>query len=103
MALYHRAANNGEGQMIDVALYESVFNMMEGAVPEFDRYGMVREPAGSALQGISPTNAYPCADGRYVLIAGNGDSIFKRLMGLIGRDDLGNDARSDGVGQSRSG
>lgn len=93
MALYHRAANGGEGQMIDVALYESVFNMMEGAVPEFDRYGMVREPAGSALQGISPTNAYPCADGRYVLIAGNGDSIFKRLMGLIGRDDLGNDAR----------
>ncbi len=93
MALYHRAANGGQGQMIDVALYESVFNMMEGAVPEFDRHGMVREPAGSALQGISPTNAYPCADGRYVLIAGNGDSIFKRLMGLIGRDDLGNDAR----------
>lgn len=91
MALYHRAANGGQGQMIDVALYESVFNMMEGAVPEFDRYGMVREPAGSALQGISPTNAYPCSDGRYVLIAGNGDSIFKRLMGLIGRDDLGND------------
>lgn len=93
MALYHRAANGGQGQMIDVALYESVFNMMEGAVPEFDRYGMVREPAGSALQGISPTNAYPCSDGRYVLIAGNGDSIFKRLMGLIGRDDLGNDPR----------
>lgn len=93
MALYHRAANGGQGQMIDVALYESVFNMMEGAVPEFDRYGMVREPAGSALQGIAPTNAYPCSDGRYVLIAGNGDSIFKRLMSLIGRDDLGNDPR----------
>jgi formyl-CoA transferase len=91
MALYHRAANGGQGQMIDVALYESVFNMMEGAVPEFDRHGMIREPAGSAIQGISPTNAYPCVDGQYVLIAGNGDSIFKRLMSLIGRDDLGND------------
>jgi formyl-CoA transferase len=88
MALYNRT-NTGKGQMIDVALYESVFNMMEGAVPEFDRYGMVREPAGSALQGIAPTNAYPCKDGNYVLIAGNGNSIFKRLMTLVGRDDLG--------------
>ena len=90
MALFNRT-RTGKGQMIDVALYESVFNMMEGAVPEFDRYGMVREPAGSALQGIAPTNAYPCQDGQYVLIAGNGNSIFKRLMSLIGRDDLGND------------
>lgn len=90
LALYHRAANGGQGQMIDVALYESVFNMMEGAVPEFDRFGVVRQPAGSALPGVVPTNAYLCADGRYVLIAGNGDSIFKRLMQLIGRDDLGN-------------
>lgn len=81
----------GQGQMVDVALYESVFNMMEGAVPEFDRHGMVREPAGSALQGIAPTNAYPSSDGRYVLIAGNGDSIYRRLMHLIGRDDLGED------------
>ena len=93
MALYHRAANGGQGQMIDVALHESVFNMMEGAVPEFDRNGVLREPAGSALQGVAPTNAYPCSDGRYVLVAGNGDQIFKRLMGLVGRDDLGNDAR----------
>lgn len=91
LALYNRDARGGRGQMVDVALYESVFNMMEGAVPEFDRYGMVREPAGSALQGIAPTNAYPCRDGRYVLIAGNGNSIFKRLMTLIGRDDLGDD------------
>ena len=91
LALYHRAANNGQGQMIDVALYESVFNMMEGAVPEYDRHGMIREPAGSAIQGISPTNAYPCIDGQFVLIAGNGDSIFRRLMSLVGRDDLGND------------
>jgi formyl-CoA transferase len=91
LALYHRVANGGQGQMIDVALYESVFNMMEGAVPEYDRHGVIREPAGSALQGIAPTNAYPTADGRYVLIAGNGDGIFKRLMKLIGRDDLGED------------
>lgn len=89
MALYNRIAHSGKGQVIDVALYESVFNMMEGAVPEFDRLGMVREPAGSSLQGIAPTNAYPDKDGRYFLIAGNGDSIFPRLMSLIGRDDLG--------------
>jgi formyl-CoA transferase len=91
LALYHRVKNGGRGQMIDVALYESVFNMMEGAVPEFDRNGVIREPAGSAIQGISPTNAYPTKDGLYVLIAGNGDGIFRRLMSLIGRDDLGND------------
>lgn len=91
MALYHRAANGGKGQMVDVALYESVFNMMEGAIPEFDRHGVLREPAGSALQGIAPTNAYLCKDGQYVLIAGNGNSIFKRLMHIIGRDDLGDD------------
>ncbi|MFW7340563.1 CaiB/BaiF CoA-transferase family protein [Pollutimonas sp. H1-120] len=88
MALYNRVANSGKGQVIDVALYESVFNMMEGAVPEYDRLGVTREPAGSALQGIAPTNAYPSKDGSYFLIAGNGDSIFPRLMGLIGRDDL---------------
>lgn len=93
LALYHRAANGGQGQMIDVALYESVFNLMEGALPEFDRHHAMREPAGSALQGVAPTNAYPCADGRHILIAGNGDSIFKRLMQLVGRDDLGNDPR----------
>ena len=75
--------------MVDVALYESVFNMMEGAIPEFDRFGMLREPAGSALPGVAPTNAYPCADGQFVLIAGNGDSIYRRLMALVGRNDLG--------------
>ncbi|HWK69368.1 CaiB/BaiF CoA transferase family protein [Pollutimonas sp. M17] len=88
MALYNRLANSGKGQVIDVALYESVFNMMEGAVPEYDRLGVTREPAGSALQGIAPTNAYPSKDGSYFLIAGNGDSIFPRLMDLIGREDL---------------
>ncbi|NYT21979.1 CoA transferase [Alcaligenaceae bacterium] len=91
MALYNRLAHSGKGQVIDVALYESVFNMMEGALPEYDRLGMTREPAGSSLQGIAPTNAYPDKDGRYFLIAGNGDSIFPRLMSLIGRDDLGSD------------
>lgn len=91
MALYNRVAHSGKGQVIDVALYESVFNMMEGAVPEYDRLGMVRQPAGSSLQGIAPTNAYPDKNGRYFLIAGNGDSIFPRLMTLIGREDLGSD------------
>jgi formyl-CoA transferase len=91
MALHHRNRSGGRGQVVDVALYEAVFNMMEGAVAEYDRYGLVREPAGSALPGVAPTNAYPCADGRFVLIAGNGDSIFKRLMALVGRDDLGED------------
>ncbi len=91
MALYHRLANSGKGQVIDVALYESVFNMMEGAVPEYDRLGTIREPAGSALQGVAPTNAYPDKDGRYFLIAGNGDSIFPRLMSLIGNEAMGRD------------
>lgn len=91
LALYDRAVHQGKGQVVDVALYESVFNMMEGAVPEFDRHGMVREPAGSSLQGIAPTNAYPCLGGEYVLIAGNGDAIFRRLMALIARADLGED------------
>jgi formyl-CoA transferase len=90
MALYHRKANGGRGQVIDVALHEAVFNMMEGLVPEYSAFGAVREPAGSALAGIAPSNAYRCADG-VVLIAGNGDSIFKRLMQAIGREDLGLD------------
>ncbi|MBA4341632.1 MAG: formyl-CoA transferase [Methylibium sp.] len=80
----------GRGQVVDVALYESVFNCMESLLPEFSAFGAVREPAGSALPGIAPSNAYRCADGQ-VVIGGNGDSIFKRLMTAIGRDDLGND------------
>ena len=92
LALQERA-RSGEGQEIDVALYESVFAMMESLVPEYDAFGYVREPAGSALPGITPSNSYPCNDGSYVLIAGNGDSIYKRLMSLIERDDLGNDPR----------
>jgi formyl-CoA transferase len=90
MALYHRKVNGGQGQVIDVALHEAVFNVMESLVPEYSAFGAIREPAGSALPGIAPSNAYRCADG-VVLIAGNGDSIFKRLMQVIQRDDLGND------------
>ena len=92
LALQERA-RSGLGQEIDVALYESVFAMMESLIPEYDAFGYIREPAGSALPGITPSNSYPCNDGSYVLIAGNGDSIYKRLMSLIGRDDLGNDPR----------
>ena len=87
MALYHRKVNGGAGQVIDVALHEAVFNCMESLIPEYSAFGAVREAAGSALPGIAPSNAYPCADG-WVLVAGNGDSIFKRLMAAIGRQDL---------------
>lgn len=93
LALNHRNQNSGKGQCIDVALYESVFAMMESLVPEYDYFGYVREPSGSALPGIAPTNAYRTRDGKYVLIGGNGDGIFKRLMTLIGREDLGSDER----------
>jgi len=88
MALYHRKVHGGEGQVIDVALHEAVFNCMESLLPEYSAFGAVREAAGSALPGIAPSNAYKCSDG-YVLVAGNGDSIFRRLMDAIGRPDLG--------------
>jgi formyl-CoA transferase len=86
LALHHRNAS-GRGQVIDVALYEAVFNCMESLLPEYSAFGAVRGPAGSALPGIAPSNAYTCSDG-VVLIAGNGDSIFRRLMETIGRPDL---------------
>ncbi len=89
----------GQGQMVDVALYESVFNMMESLVPEFDYAGVVRERTGGALPGIVPSNTYTTADGENIVIAGNGDAIFKRLMQAIGRTDMANDpqlARNDG-------
>lgn len=91
--------HSGQGQIIDIALYEAVFNCMESLLPEYSAFGEVRQAGGSALPGIAPSNAYRCADGGYVLIAGNGDSIFKRLMGLISRTDLANDpalANNDG-------
>jgi crotonobetainyl-CoA:carnitine CoA-transferase CaiB-like acyl-CoA transferase len=101
LALQERQ-RSGLGQEIDVALYESVFAMMESLLPEFDATGQVREPSGSALPGITPSNAYRTCEGEYVLIAGNGDSIFKRLMGVIGREDLANHpamAHNDGRSQ----
>ncbi len=99
-ALYHRKVNGGKGQVIDVALHEAVFNVMESLLPEYSAFGAVREPAGSALPGIAPSNAYRCSDGGVVLIAGNGDSIYKRLMTAIGRVDLGNDPQlSDNAGR----
>jgi len=94
MALHERHAS-GRGQVIDVALYESVFNCMESLLPEYSAFGVVRQPAGSALPGIAPSNAYKCADG-HVLVAGNGDSIFKRLMQAIGRPDLAADPQLAG-------
>ena len=91
LALRHREVNGGTGQVIDVALYEAVFNMMESLLPEYDAFGVIRERSGSVLPGIAPTNAYPSKGGEYVLIAGNGDSIFRRLMAAIGRTDLADD------------
>jgi formyl-CoA transferase len=102
LALYERDARGGDGQMIDVALYEAVFNLTESLLPEYSAFGAIRQPAGGALPGIAPSNAYRCKDGEYVLIAGNGDSIYKRLMTLIGRTDLGEDPdleRNDGRAQ----
>lgn len=87
MALYHRKVNGGAGQVIDVALHEAVFNVMESLIPEYSVFGAVREPTGSSMPGIAPTNAYRCSDG-FALIAGNGDSIFRRLMEAVGRIDL---------------
>lgn len=103
IALRHRDMNGGQGQVIDAALYESVFNMMESLLPEYSVFGAVREPAGSSLPGITPSNAYRCADGKYALIAGNGDAIFKRLMKAIGRADVAEVpefAENDGRAQS---
>ena len=99
LALQHRHAS-GRGQVIDVALYEAVFNCMESLLPEYSAFDAVRGPAGSALPGIAPSNAYRCNDGGYALIAGNGDSICRRLMTLIGRDDLAADpALADNAGR----
>ncbi|MES2932457.1 MAG: CaiB/BaiF CoA-transferase family protein [Pseudomonadota bacterium] len=111
MALRHRDAtggrwngkasqpSGGQGQMVDVALYESVFNLMESLVPEYDQAGVVRERTGGALPGIVPSNTYTTREGDNIVIAGNGDAIFKRLMLAIKRDDMANDAqlaRNDG-------
>ena len=95
----HERQRSGRGQVIDVALYEAVFNCMESLLPEYSAFGAVRGPAGSALFGIAPSNAYACSDG-FALIAGNGDSIFRRLMAAIGRPDLAADPQlADNTGR----
>lgn len=106
MALHHRNMNggrkSGKGQIVDVALYEAVFSMLESTLPEFDMYGVVRERSGSNLSGIVPSNTYLTRDGQHVLIAANGDSIFKRLCTAMGRDDLGSDATlADNAGRAK--
>jgi len=102
LALHHHKVNGGKGQFIDVALYEAVFGVMESLIPEYSAFGHVRERTGAALPGIVPSNTYPCRDGSYVIIAGNSDGIYKRLMHAIGRSDLAEDprlARNDGRAQ----
>ncbi|QQO11600.1 CoA transferase [Bradyrhizobium diazoefficiens] len=99
MSLLRVKTGQGRGQVVDVSLYESVFNLMESLVPEYDLMGHVRTRTGGALPGISPSNTYPSSDGRHVVIAGNSDAIFKRLMQVVGRLDLADDpalASNDG-------
>ena len=91
MALRHREVNGGVGQVVDVALYEAVFAMMESMVPEFDVAGFVRERTGNIMPGITPSNTHTTRDGRHIIIGGNGDAIFKRLMLAVGRPDLADD------------
>ncbi|MEH6528958.1 MAG: CaiB/BaiF CoA-transferase family protein [Porticoccus sp.] len=99
LALLSRQSS-GAGQVVDIALYEAMFNLLEGVVPEFDGAGVIREPSGTTVTGIVPTNTYRCADGKFVVIGGNGDSIFKRLMETAGRPDMANDSRlSDNTGR----
>jgi crotonobetainyl-CoA:carnitine CoA-transferase CaiB-like acyl-CoA transferase len=91
-AVYHRdVKRTGEGQVVDVALYEGIFNLMESLVPEYDKLGVVRERQGSKISGIVPTNTYPCKDCKHIIIGGNGDSIFKRLMQAAGRPEMAAD------------
>lgn len=99
MALRHREVNGGEGQVVDVALYEAIFAMMESMVPEFDVFGFIRERTGNIMPGITPSSIHTSADGKHVQIGANGDAIFKRFMQAIGRNDLAEDptlATNDG-------
>ena len=91
MALRQREVNGGAGQVVDVALYEAVFAMMESLVPEFDVFGFIRERTGNVMPGITPSNTYTTSDGKHLIIGANGDAIFKRLMSAIGRHDLAAD------------
>jgi formyl-CoA transferase len=100
MALHARAANGGRGQVVDVALYEAVFSLMESLLPEYDMAQFVRTRSGASLPGIVPSNTYVTRDGKYIVIGANADSIFKRLMTAIGRQDLANDpALADNEGR----
>jgi len=100
LALIARQRLGQPGQTVDVSIVESVFNMMEGVLPEYDGAQLVREPSGSTVTGIVPTNTYACLDERYIVIGGNGDSIFRRLMHAVGRDDLADDPRmADNLGR----
>ena len=91
MALRHREVNGGAGQVVDVALYEAVFAMMESMVPEFDVFGFIRERSGNIMPGITPSSIHTSSDGKHVQIGANGDAIFQRFMRAIGRDDLADD------------
>ena len=91
MALRHREVNGGSGQVVDVALYEAVFAMMESMVPEFDVFGFIRERSGNIMPGITPSSIHTSSDGKHVQIGANGDAIFQRFMRAIGRDDLADD------------
>lgn len=101
MALRHRDQSGGSGQVVDVALYEAVFAMMESLVPEYSAAGFVRERTGNVMPGITPSNTYATRDGRNVIIGANGDAIFQRFMAAIGRPDLAGDAQlADNAGRS---
>ncbi len=100
MSLTAKLRNRASGQVVDVALYESMFNLLEGVIPEYSGAGVIRQPSGTTVTGIVPTNTYRCEDGKFVVIGGNGDSIFKRLMIAIGREDMANDpALADNAGR----
>ena len=103
LALMERMrSDSGHGQVVDVAIFEAVFNLLEAVLPEYDGAGLIREPSGTTITGIVPTNTYPCRDGKCVIIGGNGDSIFQRLMRAAGRADMAEDSRfSDNVGRVR--
>ncbi len=92
LSLFHRDRQAVKtGQIVDIGIFEAVYNMMEAVVPEYDRMGMIREPSGTTITGVVPTNTYPCKDDKYIIIGGNGDSIFRRLMNTAGRPDMADD------------
>jgi len=100
LALLQRQRDPAAGQVVDIALYESMFNLMESVVPEYSGAGIIREPSGTTITGIVPTNTYTCADGKYVVIGGNGDSIFKRLMIAAGHPEMAeNPAMANNAGR----